>query len=521
MTSTISEGKQETVKSSLLSAAGGLLGKILAIPVNLIVASVLGTTGYGVLAIINVIIQYLGYLNLGMLTNITREVPLAYGQGNTEEVRTIYGTISANFAVATCFGLMILWASFFLGFNFGGEILTVHLLIVTAVVVVANTHSFFYNLVKGEGQFITYGQYELVSRVLTPFGTLVLVWYLGLNGMLLSLMWTHIIGLAFLLWQLEYPSFRPAFNWAKTKELMGTGLLMYINKIIDGVFISIAIILAGRFLTTEDVGVLGFALGFASIKKLPFARVFSVTVNRKMAIEGGEHGLEDKSRFARYFGTPYIIYLFILSLLLGAMVLFYSVAVDLFLPDFKKAVPILQLLFFSLVFYNARFFAYSYINITRQMNARTLILAVGVTINAVAGYIAIKLGYGVMGIACSVALSMLVISVHTIFFVFGQVYKSRWAAPAFLLRLLIISVSLTGLLYGAANITWLPGPEAASPIVSYAIVFMEMALEGGVFALVSLGLHVFLFPREKVFDEVWKLASYSFGLLSRKREVTT
>ena len=521
MTSTISEGKKETVKSSLLSAGGGLIGKVLAIPVNLIVASVLGTAGYGVLAVINVIIQYIGYLNFGMLSNITREVPLAYGQGNTREVRTIYGTISANFAVTTCFGLVALWVAFFLGFDFGGEILTVHLLIVTAVVVVANTHSFFYSMVKGEGKFITYGQYELVSRVLTPFGTLVLVWYLGLNGMLLSLMWTHIIGLAFLLWQLEYPSFRPSFNWGKTKELMSTGLLMYINKIIDGVFISIAIILAGRFLTTDDVGVLGFALGFASIKKLPFARVFSVTINRKMALEGGEHGLEDKSRFARFFGTPFIIYLFVLSVLMGAMVLFYSVAVDLFLPDFKKAVPILQLLFFALVFYNARFFAYSYINVTRQMNTRTLILAVGVIINAVAGYIAIKWGYGVMGIAFSVALSMMVISIHTIFFTFGQIFSSKWAAPAFLFRLLIISVSLTGLLYGAVHVTWIPGPDNASSVVSYSLVFIELALEGLAFALISLGLHVILFPREKVMAEVWKLVSYSFGLLSRKKTVTT
>lgn len=512
----LSEGKKETVESSLLSAAGGVAGKVISIPANLVVASVLGTTGFGILAVINVMIQYLGYLNLGMLANITREVPLAHGRGDLDEVRTIYGTISTNQALTTCIGLILLWVLFYSGFDFGGEILTSHLVIVTGVVLVSNTHSFFYSMVKGEGKFVTYGQYELFSGLTTPLGTLALVWFLGLNGMLLSLMWTHLLGLGFLLWRLEYPSFRMRFNWGKTKELLSTGLLMYVNKIIDGVFMSIAIILAGRYLSTGEVGVLGFALGFASIKKVPFARIFSVTINRKMALDGGEYGLDDRTRFARFFGTPYVIYLFILSLLIGAMVIFYAAAVNLFLPEFEDAIPILQILFFALVFYNARYFAYSYINVTRQMNTRTLILAIGAVINVVLGYAAIKAGYGVQGVAVSVAVAMLVISIHTIVFTFGQVFERRWAAVSFLVRLLLIAAALTAILSASIHYSWLGWESIASGLTKYLVAFIELAVEGGIFAVASLLLHIALFPEEGVFAEVKRLSRYVWDLMSRK-----
>lgn len=517
MAAGLSEGKKETVKSGLLSATGGILGKVLAVPVNIIVASILGTAGYGILAVINVIIQYLGYLNLGMLSNITREVPLAHGRGDNQEVQTIYGTISSNYALTTCIGLIVLWIGFNLGFDFEGQILTIHLSIVSCVVIVANTHSFFYSMVKGEGQFITYGQYELVSRLFTPVGTLTLVWFFGLNGMLLSLMWTHVLGLGFLLWQLDYPSFRPAFNWSKTKELMSTGLLMYLNKIIDGVFASIAIIIAGKYLNVDQVGILGFALGFASAKKLPFARVLWVTTGRKMALEGGKHGLEDKSIFVRFFETPYFIYLMVLSALLGLLILFYSEAVRYFLPDFRDSIAILVPLFFALTFYNARLFAYSYINVTRQMNSRTLILGVGLTTNALLGWAAIQLGYGVMGLAMSVALSMMVVSVHTIFFTFGQLYETLRQAWVFVFKLSIIAGVLTVLLYASTGIEMFARDPQSPNYIQLLRIGIELGLESFTFLLVTAVLYFAMFRNYDVAGETFRLTKYAFSTIWLRR----
>ena len=228
---------------------------------------------------------------------------------------------------------------------------------------------------------------------------------------------------------------------------MRTGILMYLNKVIDGVFISIGIMLAGAMLTKEDVGVLSFAMVIASTSKVPFADILTMTVRRKMGVAGGKFGINDYTVFRKYFGESFIIYAILMTTVMGAYVLFYSTSVHIFLQKFKMSIPIFLILYFSVNFYNIRNFMYAYFNVTMQMNKRSVILLAGIIVNTVLGYLAIKMEMGILGIAGSIAIAFLLVSLNTIFITFKQIFPESMKRYSFILKLSIISTILTSLLF--------------------------------------------------------------------------
>lgn len=73
-----------------------VLGKLISIPGNMLVDSVLELSDFGLLATVNTIIQYMSYSSLGMLVNLNREVPISYGRNDFEDVRLTYNVICST-----------------------------------------------------------------------------------------------------------------------------------------------------------------------------------------------------------------------------------------------------------------------------------------------------------------------------------------------------------------------------------------------------------------------------------------
>jgi O-antigen/teichoic acid export membrane protein len=505
----IAESKKETIKSGVLALTGNLLGKFVSLPVGIYIASVLSPSGFGLLAFVSVIIQYIGFLNFGMLSNITREVPIAYGKNNIDEVKTVYNTVFTNYLITTLVGIIVLWILNLVELNYDGQLSTLHFVIMSFIVLTANAESFFYSYIKGEGKFIIFGQYELVSKIVVPLFTVVLVYFFAFTGMLISLIFTHILGLGFILYKIKLPKLRFRLNLGKTKELFSTGILMYFNKIIDVFFISIVIILAAKFMISSAVGTLSFALGFAEVSKIPFATILTVTIDRRMAYEGGKFGEIKYHNYAKFFGSTYVIYLLLLSMFLGIFVIFYMITVNIFLQKYVLAIPILIILFFALNFYNARYFMNSYINVTRQMNKRSVILIVGVLINIVFGYLSIKLGFGIIGLASVTAFSMIVISVQTIFIVFRQVYGNTIKVYSFLFKILVISGISTALLFFFKDFTFTNYEYDYHDILQMFFAILDLFIKCIVYIVSVFLLFIAFFRNENVYTEIKTLLDYT------------
>jgi O-antigen/teichoic acid export membrane protein len=506
----ISENKKVTIKSGLTAFIGNIFGKLISFPVGIYVASVLNPVGYGLLTIISTVIQYMSFFNLGMLSNFSREVPIAYGKNDTDEVKIIYNTIFTNYLITSIVAILVLWILHLFGMNFYGQLQTIHFVTMSFILLFANAESFLYSVLKAEGKFIIFGQYELVSRIFNPAITVVLVFFLGFNGMLLSLIVTHILGFGFILSKIERPQLEFRLNLNKTKDLISTGLMMYLNKIVDTIFFTAIVMVGSSYLTIREVGILSFALGFTSISKIPFATILTVSMDRRIAYEGGKFGEKRFDNYAKFFGSTYVIYLMMLCLFFGIFVIFYMVLVNLFLQEYVMSIPLLIILFFALNFYNARYFMNSYINVTRQMNKRSLILIIGLFINLIFGFLSVKCGLGILGLASVAALSMVVVSVHTIYVVFTQVHNNSYMVYPFLLKILLIASSLSALLYFFKNFTFISYEYDYHNIYQMFLVVIDIVLKCILYSFFVFLLFVGCFINQGVYKEIKSLVSYAF-----------
>ena len=148
----ISEIKKETIKVAYLAFIAQAIGKCLSFPVGIIVASILGPSGFGVLAIILLIMQYLRHCNRIFLVNMSREVPIAYGGNDIEEVHRIYSTVLTNYVIATIGGLSILWTIYATGFDFHGGLLRKYITVITFMTLASCATAYLRAYAKGEGK---------------------------------------------------------------------------------------------------------------------------------------------------------------------------------------------------------------------------------------------------------------------------------------------------------------------------------------------------------------------------------
>ena len=505
--------KSELLEVGFLSFVANILSKVFTIPIGIIIASILGPINYGILAIINLIFQYLAYSNLGVLMNITREVPIAYGKNDLKEVKLLYDITFTNYCIYNVFSVVLICIICTLGFL--DDLLTFQIFIlITLIFLSKNLVSFYHTYLKGEGLFFQLAQNEIILKVGLPIISLILVWLFNIEGMLISMIVINLVSFLFIFKKLNKPNLSFNFNLKKTKELLSTSVFMHFNKIIDGIFISMGILFTSTFLSLEDVGVLSFAMFIATVDKVPFANSITMIIGREMSVSAGKEGENNYYAFNKFFGKKLSVFMLLTSTVLGMLVIFYSVLVNTFLIEFSESTPIFIILFFSINFYNIRSFMYSYFNATLQMAKRSLILITGILINLVLCSFSIYFEFGIIGIAFSISLSFIIISFQVITVTLDQVNSNKFIKYWFLLKLFIISIILTSLVYYFSYNEFFEYNSDYKSLYNLSYVLLDVSLKFLIFGSISLFIFCILFQNQKILQELiiyFKIALKKIG----------
>ena len=90
------EKQKKIVELAKYIALSAVIGKFLSIPANIFIAKFLGPKSFGVLAIIDTIMIYFSYTNLGILMNLERQVPIEKASLSDKEIKITYSTAFSN-----------------------------------------------------------------------------------------------------------------------------------------------------------------------------------------------------------------------------------------------------------------------------------------------------------------------------------------------------------------------------------------------------------------------------------------
>ena len=450
----------------------------------------------------------MGYVNVGMLGNLTREIPIAYGKGDRGEVDFVYSVVFTYYLVTTLLSLILISILYLAGFTYKGSLTSTIILFILLIKLSSFFDSFFHAYVKGEGKFKIYGKYEYVVRVGGPILNVLLVYVFGIYGIFIGMTLTHALG-AFFVWsQLGKPSVSIRFNFEKTRELLSTGLPMFMNQVADSIFISVGILIASMSLSNSEVGILSYALIIASTSKIPFANILSMTVRREMGVEAGRYGVQNRTLFRKYFRKPLAVYSLFTTLLIGALVIFYSIAVDVFLIQFKRSIPLMVVMFPSIVLYNLRNYIYAYLNVTKQMNSRSVILVIAIALNAILAHVYLELGYGIDGIVYSILLAFVFIALVAATMAFDQIFGHLQEKVLLLSKYITVAIVLGICLYVVVDVDLF---KYTHEINKYLAALINLAAQLSSFIVITICVYVVLFKDQRLYDEIKLLLRYVSG----------
>ena len=500
--------KKDAIKLTMVMSSSVLIGRILSIPSGIITAKFLGPSLLGVLAIINLIIQYAGYTQLGLLQSLPRDIPIAYGKGDKQEVKLIANSVFTGLFFATIFSVLVLWLLFIIGVTFGGILDVPIMLLVTVILITTQANSFLRCFVKAEGKFMIMGKLELILKFITPAITIPAVIFFRLNGALFALLLTGMVSVGY--YKVSLKKIDLHF-YAKVRKILvhlKTGFMVFINQIYENIFWSVDLMIIAAMMTTADVGLYSIALGVLTLAQ-PFSQGVAMKVYRKIMVDGGKYDDSSREHYRKYTESIYVSYLLLNSLIIGLAILAYILAIRILLTQYTDSILIMIILGFGYFVYTSRIFPGFYLNVTDQLHKRLIIFVAGIGLNALLDYLLIVAGYGKEGVAIACSFSFLFITVLILSISFKQIYGNVRSALFFLLKLCSASAVLSGILI--ISYKWNVIEYAFLPNIYSKILWglADFTIKGSIFIVFCFGSYFLFFKRYNLYRELKPIFSYA------------
>ena len=428
--------------------ASAVLGKFISIPTNIFIAKILGPESYGVLAIIDTIMIYMSYTNLGMLMNLERQVPIEKAKSLKNEIEITYSTSFSNYFFTTIFSVALILTSFLFGFTFKTDGSIGILIIISFTLLSRNLNSAVSTYIKAEGEFDVFGKNTFLLTFLRPTLTLFFAYFYGLYGLLFAMILLNVISSIYI-YNLS-PSirfFQIKWNKKKTQKLFGTGIRLFIGNKLESFLFTTGVLIISNFGTIEEVGIYSFAYMLISVRQFPFSKAISIVVNREMNLKAGEKGEKNYKEFYSFFQKNLAIYLLLVVLVMGTILLVFNVIVESFLLKYINSIPLMYIFFGLTVIHSSRIYSDYYFNATNQMVVKIKHTSIAIIISLILGTLSMKLNWGGIGVATSITLSIVITALPQIYKAFVQVSSSKQESYFILSKLILITILLQVLVF--------------------------------------------------------------------------
>lgn len=376
-------------KNSVRFSLVGLVAAAVGLPVSIYVAAVLSPEKYGTYGILGLWLAYASLVSPGIYAAGRREIPVFLGQKKDSEATKVQNISLSGELIYTILPFaVIIGASFF----FTEPIMRFGLLIIGATYLTSQFASFWSGTVFIREKFNIAIKGNLILAVLAPLIIAASVKWLGIYSLLMAPLIANIVVWIFYL-KISHIGFR--FTWDKQEviRLLKVGIaLQLINLVYWGFRFADKTVVASM-LSRPELGLYTYALMFttyAQVLPTDFAKVLTPILWR----ESNSKDFSDAQRIAIYvaLGT---------AILIPIAQLGYYLVMRVFTVQYSDSIPIFNILCYNV--YLAMVVTIPSLILTsskvNRQNAMLLVYTIGLALEVGLAILAVKLGYGIKGVA--------------------------------------------------------------------------------------------------------------------------
>lgn len=455
---------KQTLFAQLALLAGGL-----------VVARVLGPADYGLWNALQLITLYGTYASLGLLNALNREVPIYRGRGNEEKIARMRNAgLGATVGLSVLLGGGILAYALWNRERFDPSLL-VGIIFMAGIVALQQLSGFFDVLFRSANDFATVGRLRLYRTLAEMALAVVLVAALNFLGRLLAAAATWIFLIVYAISRNSFP-IRPRWDPAEVGRLIRLGLPLMAVEILYGILTSLDRLMIARHLDRTALGY--YSVGLMAVTLLfVVPRVVWEILYPRFGERFGETG--KSAALEHLILVPLVGMATVMALLLGVVVILLPAGLAVALPRYMAGLDAARAIvcgsfFLALVAGPGNFLH----TVTSRQTALLLIYGGGVSLGAAFNWLALSLGYGILGVAVATSLAYGVVATALLFHVLA--HFSRWTQC---LRRLLGLYTPFGLvvIFLAVIEQWVPTPRV-SGLEALVVLTVKLLAYGGLAA---------------------------------------
>lgn len=383
------------LKQTLLAQLALLVG-------GMVVARVLGPTDYGLWNALQLITMYGTYASLGLINALNREVPIYRGRGDEEKIaRMRNASLGAMVGLSVLLGGGILAYALWSRERFDPSLL-VGIVFMAGIVALQQLSGFFDVLFRSANDFATVGRLRLYRTLAEMSLAVVLVAALSFLGRLVAAAATWIFLIGYAISRNPFP-IRPRWDPGEVGRLIRLGLPLMAVEILYGLLTSLDRLLIARHLDRTALG--HYSVGLMAVTFLfVVPRVVWEILYPRFGERFGETG--KPASLEHLVLIPLFGMATVMALLLGAVVILLPLGVTIALPHYMAGIDAARVLvcgsfFLALVAGPGNFIH----TVTSRQTPLLLIYGGGLCLAAAFNWLALSLGYGILGVAIAMSLA--------------------------------------------------------------------------------------------------------------------
>lgn len=410
--------REQVVRHVAKFSLASLIGGIGSFFNSYFAALLLGPTVWGIWQGTKLVLQYGSNLHLGVRDGMHRELPILKGKKESGQQAAITDvTFTFNFIVAMVVSLGILFSTFLITMR---SELRLSLQFMSAMIFLQYLNSFYGILFRANSKFGIVSRVALINGLGSVF-SIALVFFFGLSGFLGGQVLRLLVTTAYC-WRKS--SYVLHWRWDNKvlKALILIGFPIMLMIFASVIFTTIDRLLILKFLDAKSLGV--YSLG--NLIFAPLLMIFTASnsvMYPRFAEKYGETG--DPSSLRRHISVPMANLAAAIPVLIGGIYIALPLLARVFLPDYTEGVLAARILIFGLFFCSISGMAG---NMLITINKQVLYLGIllgGALLNFGFSYGALRLGYGIEGVAVGTSLA------HFLYFLTSSVIAMRYTKATY------------------------------------------------------------------------------------------
>ena len=362
------------------------------------------------------------------------------------------------------------------------------------IISVNQLNAFLRNYVKGTGEFKIIANFEIVEKFIRPIIGIVLVIGFGVFGAVTNILIIHCIMAIWYWKKISNKKFIFKFNLKKTYALVKPGFLIFVNKIVGGLFWSIDLLIISMFMDVRDVGIYGIVLGIFVITGV-FTRSISARLYRHILLMSGKKDIKSQQKY-KVIAEYNSMYLCFVGLILGLGVIVYSVMFDTVLTEYKECKMIIPILTAGYAVYTASMWFRYYLDASNQMIKRLIILAIGLLSNLTVDLSLIP-EFGLWGASIGSLIGFCIISFGIMFVSIPEIFTVGISRILTIARYGLVSGAIYLLLNGIIN--W----NLNLNTIIYIDIILEIVIKTLIYTLTIIFITHIIFYKDRILSKTY------------------